>query len=113
MKLITPAIASDPYTAEAPSFNTSTRSIAWIGMLLTSTEAESPTLPYGAIRRPLTRIRVRVEPRPRNEAVEIPPVFAPALLAATVIPAESIAVIVRSNCSEVVHAGTSDVFPSR
>ena len=102
MKLMTPAMASDPYTADAPSFRTSTRSIAWIGMLLTSIDADSPTLPYGATRRPLTRINVRVEPRPLNDAVERPPVFAPALLAETVMPAASIAVIVRNNCSEVV-----------
>ena len=33
MKLMTPAIASEPYTAEAPSFRISTRSIAANGMI--------------------------------------------------------------------------------
>ena len=42
MKLITPPMASEPYKAEAPSFSTSTRSMAPAGMLLRSTPASSP-----------------------------------------------------------------------
>lgn len=38
--LITPAIASEPYNAEAPSRSTSTRSIAEVGMAFRSTAAE-------------------------------------------------------------------------
>src|SRR4028119_1342708 len=40
-KLITPAIASDPYWAAAPSRSTSTRLSAMVGMRLTSTAAEA------------------------------------------------------------------------
>src|SRR5664280_145919 len=49
------------------------------GMLLTSTETESPVkpMPYGATRLPLTSTSVRIEPRPCSEIAEMPPVVAP------------------------------------
>ncbi|SVJ79168.1 Uncharacterised protein [Klebsiella pneumoniae] len=40
MTLITPAMASEPYCAEAPSRSTSTRSMALIGMVSRSTPVE-------------------------------------------------------------------------
>ena len=42
MKLTTPAIASAPYKAEAPSVRTSTRSMAEIGMAFRSMPAANP-----------------------------------------------------------------------
>src|SRR6266851_3806099 len=65
MMFTTPAIASEPYTAEAPSFRTSIRSIAAVGMVFRSTEESAP-VPPGTMRRPLRSTRVRELPRPRR-----------------------------------------------
>ena len=45
MTLTTPPTASDPYTAEAPSLRTSTRSMTEAGMELRSAEALAPVPP--------------------------------------------------------------------
>ena len=82
----TPATASEPYTAEAPSLSTSIRSIIAAGMLLRSTEPPRP----GAQRLPLTRTRVRFEPIPRMLIVVVP--LPPLLLLVLIAePAEGIA----------------------
>ncbi len=70
MKLITPATASEPYTAEAPSFRTSTRSIAENGI----TARFTPCTPWISPAKPFTRlplISTSVWPpcRPRSDAV--------------------------------------------
>ncbi len=76
MKLITPPTASVPYTAEAPSRSTSTRSIAESGMLFRSTAfAEAlnpPTLPKAwlARRRPFSSTSVELAPMPRRFALD-------------------------------------------
>ena len=46
MKLITPAMASEPYTAEAPSLKISMRSMAEIGMLFKSYKVDWPLLGF-------------------------------------------------------------------
>ncbi len=69
MKLTTPAIASEPYTAEAPPVTTSTRSISAGGMLFRST---TPSVLAPTMRRPLTSTRVREGPRPRRSTVAVP-----------------------------------------
>ncbi len=68
MKFTTPAMASEPYTAEAPSFRISTRSMTATGI------AERSAPPpiwldnaYGATRLPLMSTRVRLVPKPRSE----------------------------------------------
>ena len=63
-------MASEPYTAEAPPLTTSTRFTSAAGMLFRSATgvAGSP----GIMRRPSTRTRVRVEPRPRRFTVAVP-----------------------------------------
>ena len=71
MKLTTPATASLPYTADAPSFSTSTRSIIVIGIVAMST-ALLPAA--GATRRPLISTSVRAAPSPRSEISETEPV---------------------------------------
>src|SRR5882672_11895382 len=65
MMFTTPAMASEPYTAEAPSFRISMRSIAAVGMEFRSTDVFAP-VPPGTMRRPLRSTRVRSEPRPRD-----------------------------------------------
>ncbi len=74
---MTPAIASEPYIAEAPSFRMSMRSIASFGMVLTLIIVPRPkftsTAATGAVRRPLIRISVPCEPKPRSEIVDRPP----------------------------------------
>src|SRR5690606_8683278 len=71
--LTTPAIASEPYCAEAPSRSTSTRSIAATGMALRSTAEEPrPIVPLTLTRAetwrrlPLTRISTWSGDRPRS-----------------------------------------------
>ena len=56
MKFTTPAIASEPYTDEAPTVSTSMRSTAEAGIALTSAPPSAP--PMCSMRRPLIRIRV-------------------------------------------------------
>ena len=75
MKFTTPAMASEPYTAEAPPVTTSMRSISAAGIWLMSGEGfglpvlGSPT----PSRRPSTSTRVRCGPRPRRFTVVMPP----------------------------------------
>jgi hypothetical protein len=47
--LTTPAIASDPYWAEAPSRSTSMRSMALAGMVFRSTPEEPAPVPYAKV----------------------------------------------------------------
>jgi hypothetical protein len=61
--------------ADAPSVNTSTRSIADNGIELMSTLV--PEKAVLARRRPLSRTRVRAEPSPRNDADAYPTPVAP------------------------------------
>ncbi|SST11394.1 Uncharacterised protein [Acinetobacter baumannii] len=75
MKLITPPMASVPYSAEAPSRSTSTRSMAAKGMVLRSTA--EPSMALFARRRPLSSTRVLFAPIPRRSANEAPPVALP------------------------------------
>ncbi len=73
MMLTTPAIASEPYSAEAPSCRISMRSMMLIGMVLRSTAAETPEADDSFTqRRPSTRIRVRLAPRSRRLRVDEP-----------------------------------------
>ncbi len=65
MMFTTPAMASEPYTAEAPSLRTSTRSMAAVGIEFRSTEESAP-VPPGTNRRPFISTRVRAEPSPRR-----------------------------------------------
>ena len=55
IKFTTPAIASEPYKADAPSVNTSTRAIALNGIELRSTVLPEPR---GAKRRPFNNTKV-------------------------------------------------------
>jgi hypothetical protein len=77
MKLTTPPTASVPYTAEAPSRSTSTRSMAPNGMAFRSTaEGEAlkpPMLPNGwtASRRPFSSTSVELAPRPRRFTFDV------------------------------------------
>ncbi len=66
--LTTPAMASEPYTEEAPSVSTSMRSTIAAGIALMSTPGAAETLLAGpAMRWPLTSTRVRSAPRLRSE----------------------------------------------
>ena len=73
--LITPAIASEPYCAEAPSLKTSTLSIAAVGILFISV----PTSPFPGVsliytnalwflRLPFTSTSVLLGPKPLKSA---------------------------------------------
>src|SRR5690606_17841394 len=71
MMLTTPAMASEPYSAEAPSRSTSRRWIAPVGKVARSTGAwpVRPPAPNSAVvcqRLPLTRTRVWLGLRPRS-----------------------------------------------
>ena len=70
--LTTPAIASDPYTADAPSFKISIDLIIATGMVFKSTEESAP-VPEETIRRPFNNTRVRCDPMPRKLTVAEPP----------------------------------------
>src|SRR5690606_10641241 len=61
MKLTTPAIASAPYTDEAPPVIVSTRAIAADGIVLMLTAPDALT---GMPRRPSSSARLRFAPRP-------------------------------------------------
>jgi len=87
MKLMTPAIASEPYTAEAPSFSISTRSMAANGMTPRFTPPTpwiSPAKPF--TRLPLMRTSVCAPCRPRSEAVCAEKVLAPMTLVIVELP---------------------------
>ena len=73
MMLITPAIASEPYSDEAPSVRISMRSTALAGIVFRSTAAETPDADDSLTqRRPSTRISVRLALRLRSEIVVEP-----------------------------------------
>ena len=74
MKLITPAIASEPYTAEALPVRISIRSIMPSGMLPMSVKLLRLLSGSGksAIRRPLTSTRVWLGPSPRRSTACAP-----------------------------------------
>ncbi|MNN17033.1 hypothetical protein D3C81_1302010 [compost metagenome] len=84
MKLTAPAMASEPYTADAPPVTISTFSMSASGMVARST---TPSELAGMKRRPLTRVSVRLAPRPRRLAVSTPE--PPPLLTLDVLPAAS------------------------
>ena len=75
MKFTTPATASEPYSAVAPSFNVSIRSKAIIGG---SAEVSTKLLPRFVVtalctwRRELSRTRVEFTPRPRRLIFVVP-----------------------------------------
>ncbi len=88
MKLMTPPIASLPYTAEAPSFSTSTRSIAANGIAARFTPSAPEMPPANVPRRlPLTSTSVEVPPKPRSDAVWLLNVVAPMTLPTETLPA--------------------------
>ena len=93
--LTTPATASEPYTADAPSLSTSMRSIAASGIVFKST-AESAPVPEFTILRPFTKTKVRLMPSPRKliRAAPAPPLLVAAPVA---IPLE--AVLCCNTCS--------------
>ncbi len=68
-KLTTPAIASAPYTAEAPPVIVSTRAIAAVGIVFRSTTRDALT---GWPRLPSTSTSVRFVPTPRRLPVPMP-----------------------------------------
>ena len=72
MMLTTPATASVPYTADAPSFSTSTCLIIDTGIVFKSTVDAAP-VPELIIRRPFTSTRVRCAPKPRRSTRALPP----------------------------------------
>jgi len=125
MKLITPAIASEPYTAEAPSLRTSTRSMAENGMTARFWPSTPDTAPAKSFRRlPLMRTRVRPPCRPRRLAVCAPNVVEPKPVASDTLPALALAVTycssstafvapVLSISSRVIVVSGSALSPSR
>ena len=73
MMLMTPAIASEPYSDEAPSVRISMRSTMLAGIVLRSTAAETPDADDSLTqRRPSTSTSVRLAPRLRSEIVVEP-----------------------------------------
>ncbi len=82
MMLTTPPMASEPYTAEAPSLSTSIRSMAATGIEFRSTESLAP-FPPGTNRRPLSSTSVRAGPRPRRatRVAPLPPLLTWVLMA--------------------------------
>src|SRR5690349_24173931 len=73
MMLITPAIASEPYSDDAPSLRISMRSTTLAGIVLRSTAADTPEAEDSLTqRRPSTRINVRLAPRLRRLIVVEP-----------------------------------------
>src|SRR4051812_17063885 len=73
MMLITPAIASEPYSADAPSVRISMRSTAPVGIVFRSTAAETPDAEDSLTqRKPSTRISVRFAFKLRSEIVVEP-----------------------------------------
>ena len=69
MKFTTPAMASAPYTAEAPPVIVSTRSMAAEGIVLMSTISAAFA---GCARRPSTSTSVRFGPIPRKFRLPMP-----------------------------------------
>ena len=114
MKLTTPAIASDPYTAEAPPVSTSMFWISEFGIVLMSTV---PLELVGTTRLPSMRTSVRFEPRPRRStvAVPLPGLFdvrsRPGTVCGSVLSSDSVFTVpVSSICSKpIVATGALDV----
>ena len=77
--MTTPAIASEPYSAEAPSFRISTRSTMPIGNEETSTNDFWPSSAsgYDAMRWPSTSTSVASTDMPRSDTPLAPPAIAP------------------------------------
>ena len=69
MKLTTPEMASEPYTADEPPVTVSTRFTSAAGIVLTSVVKSGPVM---AKRRPFTSTRLRVGPRLRRLSVDVP-----------------------------------------
>src|SRR5260221_6618494 len=105
MMLITPAIASEPYTAEEPSLRISIRSTALSGIELRLKPLPWPTFGSaygaGATRRPLSSTRVATEPRPRRDAVELP-AWKPVVLPKSVVTSPEMAGMSRSSSARFV-----------
>ncbi len=84
MKLTTPVIASEPYTADDPPVTTSVRATSAVGIVLRSVTCSGPKI---AKRRPLTSTRFRCAPKPRRFTSAVPPgtvlALAPPLVEAT------------------------------
>jgi hypothetical protein len=70
MKLTTPAMASAPYTEEAPPVRMSMRLTSAAGMKLMSPTVDHAS-PVG-MRRPLISVSVRYSPRWRRSTVAVP-----------------------------------------
>ena len=77
LRLTTPLIASDPYTADAPPVMISTVSIRAGGMTLRS---GTPSPLPGINRIPSTRTSVRAVPRPRRSTFASPPLTEPSVM---------------------------------
>ena len=69
MKFATPEIASEPYVAAAPSFRSSIRSSANIGIICVSAK---PSPGDEMVRRPFIRTRLRLGPRLRRLMEPVP-----------------------------------------
>src|SRR6478752_7663909 len=89
MMLMTPEIASEPYSDEAPSVRISMRSTALAGIVLRSTAADTPE-PEDSLtqRRPSTSTRVRLAPMLRSEIVVEPEPTPPPSAGKPKLPAE-------------------------
>ena len=103
LMLITPAIASEPYSEEAPLFSTSMLSMASNGIADTSTKERwaSSDSGYGAMRWPSISTRVAPTVRPRSEMPDAPLAKAPAKPVPRV-PAPLAARSVSSSATEVL-----------
>ena len=88
--------------ADAPSFSTSTRSIAAVGMELRSTPDAPPGEAKLAMRRPLSRISVDDTPMPRKLAPEKPRCPAMSEKLAPSVRAAALAEILVSNSAALV-----------
>ena len=75
MKLMTPPMASVPYSAEAPSRSTSTRSSAAKGIMFRS--GIEPSSALLAMRQPFSSTSVLLPPMPRKSANDAPPLPEP------------------------------------
>ena len=98
MKFTAPAMASEPYTADAPPVMTSTLFTSALGMVDRST---LPAPFAGMNRRPLTSVSVRVAPRPRRLAVNTPE--PPAEFTLELLPAD--------NCGSSLSTASTVVSP--
>src|SRR6476646_4333288 len=87
--LTTPAMASDPYSEEAPSVRISTWSTALNGMVLRSTAPDTPEAEDSLTqRRPSTSTSTRLAPRLRSDTVVEPEPTPPLSAGKPKLPAE-------------------------